>query len=71
MTKDFEIISEQIISLENKPESTFVNVGWGSYETQFKGSVGKKESKEEVCNFLLIWLFDLANEFSERKIFIE
>ena len=58
MTKDFEIISEQIISLENKPELTFVNVGWGSYETQFKGSVGKKERKEEVCNFLLLGLFD-------------
>lgn len=62
MTKDFEIISEQIISLENKPELTFVNVGWGSYETQFKGSVGKKESKEEVCNFCYFgYLIQLMN----------
>jgi len=51
MTKDFEIVSEQLISLEKKTESAFVNVGWGSHETQFKGSVGKKENKEEVRFF--------------------
>jgi hypothetical protein len=48
MTKDFEIIMEQKISTENSSESHFVNVGWGSFETQFKGSEGKKAVKEKV-----------------------
>ena len=48
MTKDFEIVIEQKISTQNTVESAFVNVGWGSYETQFKGSAGKKEIKHEV-----------------------
>jgi len=48
MTKDFDIVTEQKISIENVVESSFVNVGWGSFETQFKGSVGKKAVKEKV-----------------------
>lgn len=48
MTKDFDIIAEKKISLENLVESEFVNVGWGSFETQFKGSVGKHAVKEKV-----------------------
>ena len=48
MTKEFDILAEQMISVENEVESAFVNVGWGSYETQFKGSAGKKALKEKV-----------------------
>ena len=48
MTKEFDILAEQTISTENEVESAFVNVGWGSYETQFKGSEGKKAVKEKV-----------------------
>lgn len=48
MTKDFDIVSEQKISTSNTVESTFVNVGWGKYETQFKGSEGKNAIKAKV-----------------------
>jgi hypothetical protein len=48
MTKDFDIVIEQKISTENKAESEFVNVGWGSFETQFKGSEGKRATREKV-----------------------
>ena len=55
MTKEFDIIVEQPISVENQVEAEFVNVGWGSYETQFKGSEGKKAVKEKVEEKLLDW----------------
>ena len=48
MTKDFDILAEQKISLNKQVESQFVNVGWGSYETQFKGSAGKNATKIKV-----------------------
>ncbi len=48
MTKDLDILAEQTISMENKVELEYVNVGWGSFETQFKGSDGKKFVKEKV-----------------------
>jgi hypothetical protein len=54
MTKEFDIVIEQKISTENLVESEFVNVGWGSFETQFKGSAGKKATKESVnINFYI------------------
>lgn len=65
MTKDFDIVNEQKISTENVVENEFVNVGWGSYETQFKGSVGKNASKEKVTNFNTIEQF---LSFSRLKI---
>ena len=55
MTKEFDILVEQPISLENQVEAAFVNVGWGSYETQFKGSEGKKAVKEKGEEKLLDW----------------
>ena len=48
MTKDFDILNEQLISVRNKVELEYVNVGWGSFETQFKGSAGKNYVKEKV-----------------------
>lgn len=55
MTKDFDIVSEQKISISNQVESTFVNVGWGSFETQFKGSAGKHATKAKTEERLLAW----------------
>ena len=53
MTKDYDILVETKLSLKNQAEAEFVNVGWGSYATQFKGSEGKKTAKdkgeEEKC----------------------
>ena len=48
MTKEFDILLEQKISIDNCVESAFVNVGWGNEETQFKGSAGKTEIKDKV-----------------------
>ena len=68
MTKDFEIVVEKSISIENIVESSFVNVGWGSYETQFKGSAGKKEIKDEASEFFssLEFLRFYLHLFSEQ-----
>ncbi|RNA26145.1 elongator complex 1 [Brachionus plicatilis] len=55
MTKDFDILNEQKISTDNVVESEFVNVGWGAYETQFKGSVGKHAIKEKTEDQILPW----------------
>ena len=55
MTKEFDILVEQKISLDSKVESAFVNVGWGSFETQFKGSAGKNVVKEKVEGKMLSW----------------
>ena len=48
MTKDFDVLNEQKIMASSSVESIFVNVGWGSYATQFKGSDGKRLTKAEV-----------------------
>lgn len=61
MTKDFDIVTEQKISLENLVESQFVNVGWGSFETQFKGSVGKNVVKEKVNKLKYFYLISKLN----------
>jgi hypothetical protein len=50
MTKEFDILNEQEISTDNAVESEFVNVGWGSFDTQFKGSAGKKAVLEKVSD---------------------
>jgi hypothetical protein len=55
MTKEFDILVEQPISLENQVEAAFVNVGYGSYETQFKGSESEKAVKEKGEEKLLDW----------------
>ncbi|KAG8900398.1 hypothetical protein FRC01_010153, partial [Tulasnella sp. 417] len=41
MTKDYEIIYEAPLRTTEKGEDQSVNVGWGSKETQFHGSLGK------------------------------
>ena len=61
MTKEFDILAEQTISTENQVESTFVNVGWGSYETQFKGSDGKKAVKEKASSISVKTNLKLTN----------
>lgn len=43
-----ECVVIQVSNLLQKTESSFVNVGWGSEKTQFRGSQGKKtEEKSE------------------------
>ncbi|KAJ3288043.1 hypothetical protein HK104_008357 [Borealophlyctis nickersoniae] len=42
MTKDFDVIAEVPIHVEEKGEDTFVSLGWGKKETQFHGSAGKE-----------------------------
>lgn len=41
MTRDFDVLSEQIINSELEGEGQLVNVGWGKKATQFHGSEGK------------------------------
>ncbi|CAK8676042.1 unnamed protein product [Clavelina lepadiformis] len=54
MTHDFDPITELELSAEGFGEGKFVNVGWGSKETQFQGSAGKyvsgKERKHEATD---------------------
>ena len=56
MNHDFDPLSELEISTGHFGEGDFVNVGWGSIETQFQGSAGKiipgKEKKAEVSEVL-------------------
>ena len=48
MSKDFDIIVEQKIQpSSSQTECAFVNVGWGSTETQFKGSIGKNANSQK------------------------
>ena len=55
MSKDFDIITEKKLSIDNQVESSFVNVGWGTYETQFKGSAGKNAVKERTEDMAFAW----------------
>jgi elongator complex protein 1 len=48
MTKDFEVIKEQPLHLDDQGIEIPVSVGWGKKETQFHGSVGKQAAKEKV-----------------------
>lgn len=47
MTNTFDVISEQEIRTVNEGESQQVNVGWGSKQTQFHGSLGKAAAKSQ------------------------
>ncbi|KAI8813969.1 IKI3 family-domain-containing protein [Cladochytrium replicatum] len=42
MNKDFNVLAEVPIDVEDSGEDKFVNVGWGKKETQFHGSEGKQ-----------------------------
>ncbi|RUP46126.1 hypothetical protein BC936DRAFT_147332 [Jimgerdemannia flammicorona] len=48
MTKEFNVIIEFPINVENTGEDASVNVGWGRKETQFHGSEGKQAAQEKV-----------------------
>ena len=41
MTKDFDIMSEQLLEQQTVAEEQPVSVGWGKAETQFRGQAGK------------------------------
>ncbi|CAG8578654.1 3718_t:CDS:10, partial [Funneliformis mosseae] len=55
MTKDFDVITELPINVDEAGEAVSINVGWGKKETQFHGSVGKSaaQNKVEVSSFTL------------------
>ena len=49
MNHDFDLVSElEISTVTVVVENEFINVGWGSKETQFQGSAGKYVSGKEV-----------------------
>ncbi|KAF9975119.1 hypothetical protein BGZ73_001334 [Actinomortierella ambigua] len=48
MTKDFDVIAENKINVEESGEDISVNVGWGKKETQFHGSEGKAAAQRKV-----------------------
>ena len=48
LTSDFDVISAHAAITEETGDDTLVNVGWGSRETQFMGSVGKNEREKEI-----------------------
>lgn len=48
MTKDFDLISEKELHLEEFGECVPITAGWGSKETQFHGSEGKQAAKVEA-----------------------
>ncbi|GBB99437.1 hypothetical protein RclHR1_03520017 [Rhizophagus clarus] len=48
MTKDFDVITEFPINVEETGEAVSVNVGWGKKETQFHGSAGKSAAQNRV-----------------------
>ncbi|KAG0325923.1 hypothetical protein BGZ99_010376 [Dissophora globulifera] len=48
MTKDFDVIAENPIDVEETGEDVSVNVGWGKKETQFHGTEGKQAAQRKV-----------------------
>ncbi|KAF8942635.1 hypothetical protein BGZ47_006286 [Haplosporangium gracile] len=48
MTKDFDVIAENPIDVEEVGEDVSVNVGWGKKETQFHGTEGKQAAQRKV-----------------------
>ncbi|KAG0241352.1 IKI3 family-domain-containing protein [Mortierella sp. GBAus27b] len=48
MTKDFNVISETPINVDESGEDVSVNVGWGKKETQFHGTDGKQAAQRRV-----------------------
>ncbi|CAG8446071.1 15447_t:CDS:10 [Acaulospora morrowiae] len=55
MTKDFDVITEFPINVEELGEAVSISVGWGKKETQFHGSEGKLAAQRiiDVSNFTL------------------
>ncbi|CAG8447568.1 10999_t:CDS:10 [Ambispora leptoticha] len=48
MTKDFEVLTEFPVNVENAGEAASVSVGWGRKETQFHGSEGKSAALKKA-----------------------
>ncbi|CAD5114953.1 DgyrCDS3987 [Dimorphilus gyrociliatus] len=48
MTRDFEVLSEQIINSESEGEGQLITVGWGKKATQFHGSEGKQAATAKL-----------------------
>ncbi|CAG8467741.1 8600_t:CDS:10 [Gigaspora rosea] len=48
MTKDFDVITEFPVNVEELGEAVSISVGWGKKETQFHGSEGKTAAQKVV-----------------------
>ncbi|KAH7910038.1 pol II transcription elongation factor [Hygrophoropsis aurantiaca] len=48
MTSTFDVLSEAPLETSDFGEDTPINVGWGSKETQFHGSIGRAHLKESA-----------------------
>nr|XP_018259126.1 elongator complex protein 1 [Kwoniella dejecticola CBS 10117]OBR81284.1 elongator complex protein 1 [Kwoniella dejecticola CBS 10117] len=48
MTRHFDVIHEEPLRSDDFGEDKFINVGWGSKQTQFHGSLGKSAAKQPV-----------------------
>ncbi|KAJ3272885.1 hypothetical protein HDV01_005208 [Terramyces sp. JEL0728] len=66
MTKDFQIVAEFPVEVDEYGEAVQVNVGWGKKETQFHGAVGKSAAKTAIENTGLSTNDDLYPRISWR-----
>ncbi|WVW79282.1 hypothetical protein I302_101249 [Kwoniella bestiolae CBS 10118] len=48
MTRHFDVIHEEPLRSDDFGEDKFINVGWGSKQTQFHGSLGKAAAKQPI-----------------------
>ncbi|OCF72658.1 elongator complex protein 1 [Kwoniella mangroviensis CBS 8886] len=48
MTRHFDVIHEEPLRSDDFGEDKFINVGWGSRQTQFHGSLGKAAAKQPI-----------------------
>ncbi|WWC91266.1 uncharacterized protein L201_006209 [Kwoniella dendrophila CBS 6074] len=48
MTRHFDVIHEEPLRSDDFGEDKFINVGWGSKQTQFHGSLGKSAAKQPI-----------------------
>nr|XP_019009784.1 elongator complex protein 1 [Kwoniella pini CBS 10737]OCF48565.1 elongator complex protein 1 [Kwoniella pini CBS 10737] len=48
MTRHFDVIHEEPLRSDEFGEDGFINVGWGSKQTQFHGSLGKSAAKQPI-----------------------
>ncbi|CAH1762567.1 10141_t:CDS:10, partial [Entrophospora sp. SA101] len=48
MTKDFDVITEYPINVDEAGEAAGISLGWGRKETQFHGSEGKSSAQKKV-----------------------
>ncbi|KAG9286572.1 hypothetical protein G9A89_005340, partial [Geosiphon pyriformis] len=48
ITKEFEVLTEFLLNVEDPGEAASISIGWGRKETQFHGSEGKAASQKKL-----------------------